>query len=128
MQLLAIGRDTRELECKSNFCSRFLFHSFNIMRDRSGRVRAPWSSIGHVPEFLSSSEEQQHQLDALVAGLDRETLQKTDEPLELQSGESTTHGKAFPAIDDVSSSLLFLLLPDAVMPLPTLQPLTDVRD
>ncbi|KAH8775746.1 hypothetical protein F5882DRAFT_164510 [Hyaloscypha sp. PMI_1271] len=70
------------------------------MRDRSGRVRAPWSSISHVPEFLSSSEEQQHQLDALVAGLDRETLQKTDEPPELQSGESTTHGKAFPAIDD----------------------------
>jgi len=79
------------------------------MRDRSGRLRAPWSSIGPVPEFLSSSEEQQPPLDALLAGLDRETLQKTDEPPELQSGELTSHGKAFPAIDDVSSSLLFSL-------------------
>jgi hypothetical protein len=87
----------------------FLFHSFNIMSCRSERLGAAWPSVGHVPGLLSSSGgQQQRQLEALFAPLDRETLQKTDEPSGL-SGETTTHGKAFPAIDDVSSSLLFSL-------------------
>jgi hypothetical protein len=82
------------------------------MSPRSERPRAPRLSVGHVPRLLSSSGGQQGQFDdALLAGLDRET-QNTVEPPGLLSGESTTHGKAFPAIhqiDDVSSSLLFSL-------------------
>jgi hypothetical protein len=66
-----------------------------------------------VPGLLSSSGGQQgHFDDALLAGLDRETSQNTDEQSGLLSGELTSHGKALPAIhqiDDVSSSLLFSL-------------------
>jgi hypothetical protein len=79
------------------------------MGDRSERLRALWSSIDHVQELLSSSEERQHQLDAFLAAPDRETAQKNGEPFGLQSGESTTHSKASFAIDDVSSFLLFSL-------------------
>ncbi|PMD50227.1 uncharacterized protein K444DRAFT_262530 [Hyaloscypha bicolor E] len=79
----------------------FLFHSFNIMSCRSERLGAAGPSVGHVPGLLSSlGGQQQRQLDALLAPLDRETSQTTDEPSGLLSGESTTHGKAFPAIDD----------------------------
>jgi hypothetical protein len=76
------------------------------MRERSERLRGPWSSIDHV--LLPSSEERQHQLDALLAAHDdRGTSENNnDEPGSwLQSGETTTHGKASFAIDDVSSFL-----------------------
>jgi hypothetical protein len=80
------------------------------MSCRSERLEAAGPSVDHMLGLWSSSGgQQQRQLDALLAPLDRETLQTTDEPSELLSGESTTHGKAFPAIDDVSSSLLFSL-------------------
>jgi hypothetical protein len=94
-----------------------LFHSFNTMRDRSERLRAPWPSIDHVQVLLlSSSGERQHrhQLDTFSASPDQETSQENDEPSGLQAGESTTHSEASFAIDDVSSflpSFLFSSLP-----------------